>query len=177
MSAIVIDTNVLMVANEDFPPEQADEDCVRGCIDRLSAIRRQASAEKVVLDQDDRLLDEYQQALRSGRQPSSGYFFLHWLFQAGWNPEVCDRVQIHCEDEANQVFAEFPNHPGLADFDISDRKFVATANAHPLKPAILQAVDVKWRGWEQALLECGLRIDWISEETADRLYAEHLANL
>lgn len=177
MSAIVIDTNVLMVANEEFPPEQADEDCVRGCIDRLSAIRGQATGEKVVLDQDDRLLKEYQQALSSGRQPSTGHFFLHWLFQAGWNPDVCDRVQIHCEDEDNQVFAEFPNHPGLADFDISDRKFVATANAHPSKPAILQAVDAKWRGWEQPLLECGLRIEWISEETADRLYAEHRANL
>lgn len=177
MSAIVIDTNVLMVANEEFPPEQADEDCVRGCIDRLSAIRGQATGEKVVLDQDDRLLHEYQQTLRSGRQPSTGHAFLHWLFQAGWNSAFCDRVDIHCEDEAHQVFAEFPNHPGLADFDISDRKFVATANAHPSKPAILQAVDAKWRGWEQSLLECDLRVEWISEETADRLYAVHLASL
>jgi hypothetical protein len=177
VSAIVIDTNVLMVANEEFPPEQADEDCVRGCIDRLSAIRGQASGEKVVLDQDERLLKEYCQTLRSGMAPSTGHAFLYWLFQAGYNPGVCDRVQIHCEDEDNQVFAEFPNHPGLADFDISDRKFVATANAHPSKPAILQAVDAKWRGWEQALRDCDLRIEWVSEETADRLYAEHLANL
>lgn len=32
MSFIVIDTNVLMVANEEFPPGQADEDCVRECV-------------------------------------------------------------------------------------------------------------------------------------------------
>ena len=177
MSAIVIDTNVLMVANELFAPDQADEDCVRKCIERLSAIRSQTSGETVVLDQDNRLLDEYQQSMKSSQQPSTGHAFLRWLFQEGWNPVVCDRVQIHCSDEINQVFREFPDHPHLENFDVSDRKFVATANAHPATAAILQAVDAKWRGWEPALLECGIRIDWISEETADRLYAEHLANL
>lgn len=173
---MVIDTNVLMVANEDFPPEQADEDCVSACINRLIGIQNGGSKEKVVLDEDDRLLDEYQQTLRSSQQPSTGHAFLHWLYQAGWNSALCDRVQITCTNESSQVFEEFPNHPDLAEFDVSDRKFVATANAHPEKPTILQAVDVKWMGWEKAMNECGLSIEWLHKETADRLYQEHLSS-
>ncbi len=174
MSPLVIDTNVLMVANEDFPPEQADLDCVAACIDRLISIQTGRSGERVVLDEDGRILDEYQQSLRSSRQPSAGHAFLYWLFQAGWDPARCERVAIACRDEPNQIFDEFPRHEDLAAFDVSDRKFVATANAHPAKPPILQAVDVKWKAWEPALNACGLRIEWISETLAERLYREHL---
>lgn len=173
MSAVVIDTNVLMVANEDYPPEQADEDCVRACLDRLIAIQSGQSGERVVLDDGERLLGEYQETLQSGQQPSTGHAFLLWLYQVGWDPALCDRVPLHCLDEDNQIFSEFPPHPGLTEFDVSDRKFVATANAHPEKPVLLQAVDVKWRGWEPALNECGLTIEWLHRETADRLYGEH----
>lgn len=174
MSEIVIDTNVLMVANEDAPPEQADLACVRACVERLSAIQNGATREKVVLDEMDRLLGEYRETLKSSRQPSTGHAFLHWLFQSGWDPARCDRVRITCTDEDEQCFEEFPDHEGLAQFDVSDRKFVATANAHPAKPPLLQAVDPKWRGWEGALNECGLRIEWICRENAERLYADHL---
>lgn len=176
MSAIVIDTNVLMVANEDAPPDQADLPCIRACVDRLTAIQSGGSGEKVVLDLDDRLLGEYRETLKSSRQPSTGHAFLHWLFQAGWNPELCERVQITCTDEASQSFEEFPAHEGLSDFDVSDRKFVATANAHRAKPPILQAVDPKWMGWEAALNACGLGIEWICRDNAERLYADHLAS-
>lgn len=177
MSFVVIDTNVLMVANEDFPPAQVDEDGndVQACITRLQEIQSGESAERVVLDEEDRLLNEYQQTLRSSRQPSTGHAFLHWLYQAGWNDRSCDRVQVTCLDEAEQIFKEFPGHPQLADFDVADRKFVATANAHPAKPTILQAVDAKWMGWEGALNECGINIEWLCRETAEKLYREHLA--
>jgi hypothetical protein len=174
MSAIVIDTNVLMVANEDSPPEQADLACVRACIDRLLSIQKGGSGETVVLDQSGLLLSEYRDTLKSSRQPSTGHAFLHWLFQVGWDPARCDQVKISCTDEDEQHYEEFPDHQGLASFDVSDRKFVATANAHPSKPSILQAVDAKRMGWETALNECGLEIEWICPDNAERLYADHL---
>lgn len=177
MSFIVIDTNVLMVANEDFPPEQVDEDDVKVCIERLESIQNGSSKERVVLDTEDRLLGEYQETLQSSRQPSTGHAFLYWLFQAGWNPNLCDRIPITCHNESEQVFEEFPKPPALADFDVADRKFVATANAHPAKPPILQAVDAKWMGWEPALNECGISIEWLCPQTAKRLYKEHLAGM
>jgi len=176
MSELVIDTNVLMVANEDAPPEQADLACIRACVDRLAAIQNGATREKVVLDEEDRLLGEYRETLKSSRQPSTGHAFLHWLFQAGWDPARCDRVRINCTDEDEQCFEEFPDHEGLAQFDVSDRKFVATANAHPAKPPLLQAVDPKWMGWESSLNECGLQIEWICPENAQRLYQDHLSS-
>jgi len=176
MSEVVIDTNVLMVANEEFPPEQADEACVRTCLDRLVAIQSGNSGERVVLDTDDRLIGEYGDTLKSSHQPSTGHAFLYWLYQVGWNPSHCDRIAITCRDEDSQCFDEFPEHDGLADFDVSDRKFVAVTNAHPAKPPILQAVDTKWITWEQALSECGLRLEWLCPETANRLYQEHLCN-
>jgi hypothetical protein len=176
MSQVVIDTNVLMVANEDCPPEQADEDCVIACVERLQEVQSGVRGERVVLDMDDRILDEYGRALRSSRQPSTGHAFLQWLYQAGWNADHCDRVPITCQDEANQIFTEFPAHDELTDFDVADRKFVATANAHSKKTPILQAVDAKWLGWEPALNERGIHIEWLCIDNARRLYAEHLAS-
>jgi hypothetical protein len=175
MNCVVIDTNVLMVANENFPPEQVSEDDVISCIGRLEAIQNGSAKERVVLDDGDRLLDEYNHTLNSSQQPSTGHAFLQWLFRAGWDPTFCDRVEINCENESEQVFTEFPEHAGLANFDVADRKFVATANAHTSKPPILQAVDAKWKNWEPALNECGIRIEWLCPLTAQRLYQEHLA--
>jgi len=175
MNCVVIDTNVLMVANEDFPPEQVSEDDIISCIERLEAIQNGSASELVVLDYGDRLLDEYNNALKSSKQPSTGHAFLQWLFQVGWNSTFCDRVEINCENESEQVFTEFPAHAALSNFDVDDRKFVATANAHMAKPPILQAVDAKWKSWEPALNECGIRIEWLCPLTAERLYQEHLA--
>jgi hypothetical protein len=177
MSFVIIDTNVLMVANEDFPPGQVDGDDVKACIERLEAIQNGRSKERVVLDIEDRLLGEYQETLQSSQQPSTGHAFLYWLFQAGWNPSLCDRVPITCQSESEQVFAEFPAHAALSDFDVADRKFVATSNAHASKPPILQAVDAKWMGWEPALNECGIRIEWLCPQTAKSLYHAHLAGM
>jgi hypothetical protein len=177
MSFVIIDTNVLMVANEDYPPGQVDMDDIKACIERLEAIQTGRSKECVVLDTEDWLLGEYQKTLQSSQQPSTGHAFLHWLFQSGWNPTLCDRVQITCKNESEQVFAEFPTHVALSDFDVADRKFVATSNAHKAKPPILQAVDSKWKSWEPALNECGIKIEWLCPETAKRLYAAHLAGM
>jgi hypothetical protein len=173
MSFVVIDTNVLMVANEDFPPGQADVDCVTACIERLEAIQNGSTKERVVLDDDDRILGEYEETLRGSRQPSTGHAFLHWLFQAGWDQSLCERVTISCRNEFEQLFEEFPVHAALSDFDVADRKFVAAANAHAAKPPILQAVDAKWIAWEPALNECGIQIEWLCPVTAKQLYRKH----
>lgn len=62
------------------------------------------------------------------------------------------------------IFKEFPDHEGLQQFDLSDRKFVAAANAHEKKPPIAQATDSKWWGWKNALEEAGLSVFFVHEE-------------
>lgn len=171
----IIDTNVLMVANEGDRPEQADEACVLKCIERLQEIRVAVTEKKQRVVLEDRILSEYYQTLQSSREPSVGHEFYKWLMQVAWNHECVDRVAITCRDEANQVFDEFPNHQALANFDVSDRKFVATSHAHPEKPPILQAVDVKWKGWESAWMDCGIHLEWVCPKTAERLYRDHIA--
>ena len=60
-----------------------------------------------------------------------------------------------------ESYDEFPNHQGLINFDLSDRKYIAVANAHHEKPPILQATDSKWWGWKDALAEAGITVHFL----------------
>jgi hypothetical protein len=71
-------------------------------------------------------------------------------------------------------YDEFPTHDGLDDFDKSDRKFVAVANAHADKPSILQATDSKWWGWKDALAEVGMAVHFLCPDYAEAKYAEKM---
>ena len=51
----------------------------------------------------------------------------------------------------NGSFEEFPKDPELNRFDVSDRKFVATALTSKHSPTILNALDSDWRDHEKAL--------------------------
>ncbi|MBC6473672.1 MAG: hypothetical protein GDA48_13345 [Hormoscilla sp. GM102CHS1] len=61
-------------------------------------------------------------------------------------------------------FQEFPQDPALADFDLSDRKFVALALAYPEKPPILNAVDSDWRNFHDRLSTHGVRVEFLCPE-------------
>lgn len=78
-------------------------------------------------------------------------------------------VPITASDNA-PYFVEFPDHEGLKDFDISDRKFVAVANAHESKPPILQATDSKWWGWKAHLAQCGITVQFLCPEEIAETY-------
>ena len=69
-------------------------------------------------------------------------------------------------------FEEFPDHPGLAGFDVSDRVFVAVSAAHPEKPPIVEASDSKWWGWKDALEQCGVRVGFLCPDELARKYRE-----
>jgi hypothetical protein len=61
-------------------------------------------------------------------------------------------------DGKEYEYAEFPKHHGLQDFDGSDRKFVAVANAEEPHLPILQSMDGKWWRWAKPLHEIGIEI-------------------
>ncbi len=71
-------------------------------------------------------------------------------------------------------YQEFPKHDDLNDFDKSDRKFVAVANACTGKPPILQATDSKWWGWKDALNDVGITVHFLCPEYAKTKYAEKI---
>jgi len=58
-----------------------------------------------------------------------------------------------------QLIIETHSEHFEAEFDPSDRKFIAVANAHTEKPPILECADSKWLGWEKKLGAHGIRIE------------------
>ena len=157
MTAIVIDTNVLLVA--DGQAVQMSPTCVEECLIRLERVQ---AKEQVVLDDGSLILDEYHNKLSPYRSPTYGSTFLKWLLQVQGDIRHVSWVKITPMNAEKTKFNEFPVDTALeAAFDPADRKFVATANAHPDKPPILEAADSKWLGWEDQLKKHGVRVEFL----------------
>ena len=166
----IVDTNVAIVANG--RSEQADDALTEKCIDIILQITETGG---LVLDSDGRIFDEYWQNLNLSGQPGTGDLFVKWVHDFQWRPEFCEQRQIHCLNEDEQEFAEFPKNENLQDFDVSDRKFVAVANAGSHCP-ILQAVDFKWWGWKDTLADEGIDVVFVDDKAAEEGYRKHMTD-
>lgn len=160
---VVIDTNVLIVANGGPGRSRL---CTKSCKDKLEEVRRSG---QVVLDYGYEILNEYgkKQKATTG-QPGAGFEFLKWLLNTKESAEHCAWVSITKMEERG--YEEFPEYAGLCNFDFSDRKFIAVAIVHEPRPPVLQAVDSKWWGWKDALLECGVEVQFLC---AEEIKAKH----
>ena len=161
---VVADTNVAVVANA--LSEQASEDCVETCAERLEEIMR--GNVKLVLDDDWQILGEYAQNLHS-TGTDVGDRFLLWVLRNWRNPQQCDLVHITPVNGSENEFEEFPDDPALSGFDPDDRKFIAVAVAHSERPPILQAVDSQWWDFRDAFHRNGVTIEFICEDDIQRL--------
>jgi hypothetical protein len=97
--------------------------------------------------------------------------FIKWVHDHRWMLPEIDRVTI---TKNAGSYTQFPDHPELTDFDPSDRKFIAVANAHPDKPPILQATDSKWWGWKDALAEVGIDVCFLCPAYAESKYTKKI---
>ncbi len=152
----IIDTNVPIVANNRISA-QATMPCVLACIQQLRDIM---TKQIVAIDDQWRILREYGHKINASGQPGAGDAFYKWLLSNQANPRHCQRVHItplETSSDGND-FAEFPNDPELANFDRSDRKFVAVALAHPDKPPIVNATDSDWQHHQAILATHGVKI-------------------
>ena len=164
----LVDTNVPKVANLAIHPDvnsDVSDACILACIE---AVEHVILRRGLVLDDGDEIFDEYRQQLSLKGQPGVGDGFMKWVHDNRWSLPDCDRVCITQHDES---YKEFPDHEKLVDFDKSDRKFVAAANAHPQKPPILQATDSKWWGWKEALADVGIQVQFLCPEYARTKFA------
>lgn len=166
MSSIVVDTNVPINANMSVSNELLP--CALACIQIIETVIKKKN---LVLDENDEIFDEYKHHLDFSGQPGVGDKFLKWVHDNQWNLPPENRVQITKNGDS---YNEFPVHAGLEDFDKSDRKFVAVANAHPKKPPIFQATDSKWWGWKDALSEVGIKVDFVCPEYIKKKYEEKM---
>ena len=144
MNAFVIDTNVLLVANGRHAGISAE--CQQQCIERLLQIQRRGV---VVIDDAYRVLREYRLKTSPNQPKGPGDVFLKWVLQ---NQANLKRIhQVTLSEISPDIFVEFPDPILQAQFDASDRKFAAIANAHTDKPPVLQAADCKWLRWWKKL--------------------------
>lgn len=160
----LVDTNVAIVANGNS--EQANDSLVEKCIDVLLDITRNGG---LVVDGGGLIFEEYRSNLSLSGQPGTGDLFLKWVHDHQWNSEFCERRTI-TERNDERMFEEFPNSVALMNFDRSDRKFVAVANAADPKRPIIEAVDFKWWGWRNALAAEGIAVVFLDEAAAEAGY-------
>ena len=157
MRAAIVDTNVLIVANE--ASDHAALDCVVASIDALSALRRSGIA---ALDDRFLILDEYREHASLAGQPGVGDEFLRYLYDNLYNESACRLVNITpIEDDS---FAEFPADERLADFDRNDRKFVAAALGCNPVAEVLNATDTDWWHHREALEDNGVEVRFLCPE-------------
>lgn len=152
---LIVDTNVPLVANHQTP--HASPGCVQTCVRILLNLQRE---HMLVLDDGWHIIREYKNKLRSSGQPGVGDAFLKWTLTNRDNPAHCERIPITLlPDSADgNDFAEFPVDPAFANFDRSDRKFVALALAHTENPSILNATDTDWWNYRSSLEKYNIRV-------------------
>jgi hypothetical protein len=167
----LVDTNVPKTANlaiQPDPDSDVSHACVMACIEAVEHVIKKGG---LIIDAGDEIFDEYRQQLSMKGQPGMGDTFMKWVNDHRYNPEYCSRVTITINGDSYQ---EFPTHDALNDFDRSDRKFVAVANAHADKPPILQATDSKWWGWKDALAEVGITVQFLCPGYVEAKYLEKM---
>ncbi|MCE2412824.1 hypothetical protein J4G07_02370 [Candidatus Poribacteria bacterium] len=178
MKAVVIDTNVILVAKG--RSEQAWSECVSSCRERLNQIIE--GAEKIIIDDNRAILGEYIDYLEDDNLTTderiNGHF-LEWFIRNYTNTEQCVQVTI-TPIQDGRGFEEFPDDPELSDFDPDDRKFIAVAvayeNKHQQKSPILQAVDSQWYGFRELFVQNGLIVEFVCEENIRYLYERRQEN-
>lgn len=156
MRHVVIDTNVLAVSNG--LATHVDTACVEACVERLVRAQRD---EKVVLDVNGLILDEYHHHCTPWNPQRPGDQFLRWLLQVQGDPAQCERVTLIETGDPARPVEPFPVDPDLAGFDPDDHKFVATVLASEEQPDVLNAVDTDWRDFEEPLKRHDVEVQFL----------------
>ena len=172
MGAVIIDTNVMVVANGRSAAPQATHECIIRCQARLAEILREL--EKVLLDDKKRMIQEYKNNLNEkGRRHGDRFWqeLVRRMWRTGGDQEKVIRVHITSLAGNGTDFEEFPNDDAsLKDFHKKDRKFVAVALAYQRdsgqEAPILKAEDSGWEDFKTALANHGVRVDSICDDSS-----------
>jgi hypothetical protein len=153
-SVVVVDTNVLLVANRQHTGVSPEG--VIACIERLEQLQKNGC---IAIDDKFEILNEYGRKTTPYTGNRVGDVFLRWLHNKSRNPRYV--AQVHIEKHADRGYVEFPDDQQLLEFDHADRKFVAVAAAHPKRPPILQGSDSKWMIWSERLSAHGIQVEFL----------------
>lgn len=144
----VVDTNVLVSANG--RDTHASPECQLRCAEFLQAVIK---GDIVVLDDDDKILNEYNTYINFGGEPGIGDYFFRYLFNHKYDQNRV--ILVHVIALPNGSYEEFPDDLELNGFDIDDHKYVAVSIAHSNKSSgdteIAVALDSDWSNYHQIL--------------------------
>lgn len=157
--ADVVDTNVPLVVK--FPDGHPQE-LVDACEELLEAIME--ADRPVVTDEQDEIIEEYFHQLSRSGQSTLGDVFAKWVFDRRWSWDASARPDI--EPQGDNVYGVLGGDQ--ADFDPSDRKFVAAAKVSGAP--VHQAADTKWLDWGEALDRHGVRVRFVHEPSIRAAY-------
>ncbi|WP_374278162.1 hypothetical protein [Azonexus sp.] len=163
MSKMVVDTNVVLVANgqhADVSPE-----CVSACAIALQAVMRTGI---LVIDDAFQILLEYQNKTQPKKGNRPGDAFVKWALNNRSN--TASITQVPLKKHEQRGFESFPDDIELANFDAPDRKFVAVSAADANHPPIAQAADSKWLDWAPALGRHGIQVEFLCSADIQRFH-------
>lgn len=163
MKVTVVDTNVILVANNAHA--NVSPECVIECVKRLQQLMGTGA---IAIDDAYRILDEYQHKTHPRRGKGVGDVFLKWVLSKLGDPKRVHQVAL--TELSKDCFAEFPVPTLEQSFDRPDRKFVAVAHAHPVKPSVWQAADCKWLDWWPDLHAKGVKVEFLCSDDVCRFY-------
>lgn len=153
MTASVVDTNVLLVANgaNDKANAEPRAACRLSAINSLLEVRERRT---LMLDRGGEILDEYSKKCNYSGQPGVGDQFFLWAHQ-----NAASLTAVELTVHPDRRFTEFPDDPALEKFDRDDRVFVAVVAAGPRPNRILNAVDSDYSDHQQALQQAGITVE------------------
>ena len=154
MKAVVIDTNVLLVANGSHP--EVSNECRIACISKLLDCRKTGI---VVIDDSYSILREYEKKTFPNTPKGPGDAFLKWLLQNKNNRQRVHKVPLFGSTQIET--SVLPELSMLEGFDPADLKFVQVALSHQRRPPIWQASDSKWLAWWQTLAGHGVVVTFL----------------
>jgi hypothetical protein len=142
--SFIVDTNVAVVANDRPNEHSGTLLCVEACSKFLVNLIQSGT---FVIDENWKIIKEYNARLNNGGQPGIGDKFLKWVLVNQANKSRCRTVNI--ED------TEVPQK--LSDFDPSDMKFILTA-VEAVDVDLVEALDSKWWHRREDFNAAGLNV-------------------
>ncbi len=152
MTFVIIETNVAVVANGQ------NLDVVESCIDACKMFLIRAMRDHVtLLDANEEILHEYLGAISRQKPHGLGARFLIEALRQRYNEDRFRQIDLPKTDSGE--FVDFPDDPQLANFDPSDRKFVALAQR--TGTAVTNAIDSDWTNFIASLRANGIEVTFL----------------
>lgn len=145
---IVIDTNVLIVANG--KSRQADPKCQIACIEMLEGATK--GKRVALIDTCNLIMDEYKRHCSFAGEPGPGNAFFKFLHDNEFSQNSVIRVPVQKTPDKAGGFSNLPP----SKLDRSDRQFLAVAKAGSGR--IVNATDSDWSQHAKFIASVGIQV-------------------